>query len=279
MVPLHDLHRLSLVAGAPLVVGTHSPPVIGDHDGWTVLTATPRPATGLFVAPSGALIVSTPDGLHRSEDRGASWELVVAGPAGCVTQMTFADAGRGWAGTTPDMTVLRSRDGGQTWDGLAAPFGVNPLVALQAIPGSSDARSVSLIAATYNERQNTICIWRSDDEGEHWTRGADSSTPWPAVHTCAAPPLLAIGNTISVRQPDREWRQTTIGETGLRRVASNGAVIVALARDGLWRSGDDALTWSRVAAEFAHDEIMDVALDGSELFILLTGGRLWSRPL
>ena len=279
MVPLHDLHRLLLVEGTPLVAGTHSPPVIGDRDGWTVLTTTPRPATGLFASPGGALFVSTPDGLHRSNDRGASWEPIVAGPAGCVSQMTFADAGRGWAGVTPDMTVLRSRDGGQTWSELAAPFGVNPLVALQVIPGSSDARSVSLIAATYNERQNTIGIWRSDDEGEHWTRGTDSCTAWPAVHVSQSPPLLAIGNTITLRKPDGEWRQTTVGETGLRRVASNDAVIIALARDGLWQSGDEGLTWSRVAAGFAPDEIMDVALDGSELFVLLSGGRLWSRPL
>jgi photosystem II stability/assembly factor-like uncharacterized protein len=279
MAPLHDLHRLLLVDGVPLVVGTHSPPVIGDRDGWTVLTATPLPATGLFVAPSDTLFVSTLNGLHRSDDRGASWEPVVAGSAGCVTQMTFADVRCGWAGVTPDMTLLRSREGGQTWDRLAAPFGVNPLVALQAITGSANEQSVSLIAATYNQRQSTITVWRSDDEGEHWIRGADSYTAWPTVHTCAAPPLLAIGNTMTVRQPDGQWLQTTVGETGLRRVASNGAVLVALTRDGLWQSGDSGLTWSRVAAGFAPDEVMDVALNGSGLFVLLTGGRLWLRPL
>jgi hypothetical protein len=62
-------------------------------------------------------------------------------------------------------------------------------------------------------------------------------------------------------------------------VANNGAVLVALARDGLWQSGDSGLTWSRVAAGFAPDEVMDVALNGSGLFVLLTGGRLWLRPL
>ena len=136
------------------------------------------------------------------------------------------------------MTVLRSRDGGQTWYGLAAPFGVSPLVALQAIPGSSNAQSVSLIAATYNERQNTICIWRSDDEGERWTRGADSFTAWPVGRTRAqrrrcwrsAPRSPSASQTAT-------WRQTAVGETGMRRVASNGTVIVALAGTVLWRSG------------------------------------------
>src|SRR5215218_7999452 len=94
-----------------------------------------------------------------------------------------------------------------------------------------------------------------------------------------AAPLLAVGTTIIVRQPGGAWRQTTVGETGLRRVASNGTVIVALARDGVWRSGDYGLTWSRDATRFPHDEIMDVALHESDLFVLLTGGRLWSRPL
>ena len=47
IVPLHDLHRLLLVDGAPLVAGTHSPPVIGDRGGWTVLTRRRFPLTGL----------------------------------------------------------------------------------------------------------------------------------------------------------------------------------------------------------------------------------------
>ena len=51
-------------------------------------------------------------------------------------------------------------------------------------------------------------------------------------------------------------------------MVSNGAVS-SLARDGLRQSGDCGLTWSRVAAAFPPDEIMDVALDGSNLFVLL----------
>jgi hypothetical protein len=134
-----------------------------------------------------------------------------------------------------------------------------------------------LIAATYNERQKTICIWRSEVEEERWTRGADSITAgrW----STPAPPLLAVGTTIAVRQPDGAWRQTAAGETGMRRVASNGTVIVTLGCDGVWRSGDYGLTWSRDATRFPHDQIMDVVLDDSDLFILLTGDRRWSRPL
>ena len=175
------------------------------------------------------------------------------------------------------MTLLRSRDGGRTWDGLAAPFGVNPLVALQAITGSANEQSVSLIAATYNERQSTITVWRSDDGGEHWTRGADS------LHRLAGGPHLR-GATAVWRSATRSPSASQTASGGKRRSARRdcgGWQATAPSssrwpRDGLWRSGDSGLTWSRVAAGFAPDEIMDIALNGSDLFVLLTGGRLWS---
>jgi hypothetical protein len=62
-------------------------------------------------------------------------------------------------------------------------------------------------------------------------------------------------------------------------MASNGTFIATRVRGGVWRSGDYGLPWSRDATRFPHDQIMDVVLDESDLFILLTGDRRWSRPL
>ena len=42
--PLHDLHRLLIVDGVPLVSGTNSQPVIASPDGdWTPLATHPSP--------------------------------------------------------------------------------------------------------------------------------------------------------------------------------------------------------------------------------------------
>ena len=98
--------------------------------------------------------------------------------------MTFLPDGAGWAGLTTDGALLRTGDSGQTWERLGAPFGVLPLVALQAIPGA-DASSPSLTAATYDGRQQAVALWRSDDGGAHWRRGETRSPPGPSSRPAA----------------------------------------------------------------------------------------------
>jgi photosystem II stability/assembly factor-like uncharacterized protein len=271
--PLHDLYRILLVDGLPLLSGINSPPVIYDAaSGWIVLTAVPQPLGGLFQSPQGVLFASTPDGLYQSDDHGGSWQAIVPGSAGCVTQMTFAAEGRGWAGMNADGALLRTRNGGRSWERLSAPFGVLPLVALLAL-------SSSLIAATYDERRRAVCIWRSEDDGERWVRGADTFTPWPVVATCPSPPVVTVGSVVAVQQPDRAWHRTAVGETGIRRVVGNGTVLFALAGDGLWHSEDHGVSWFRDDMDLPPAQVADIALDGESLYALLAGGRLWSRQI
>ena len=278
--PLHDLGRLLVLDGLVLVAGTNSPPVIGGPDGrWTPLTSAPLPSTGLFAAPDGAIFAASPVGLFRSADQGASWQLVVPGTDGRVTQMTFLAGGSGWAGLTGDGAMLKTKDCGRTWERLAAPFGVLPLVALQELPPSSRQQMGLLVAATYDERQRAVCLWRSDDGGERWKRGADSYTPWPVVATCASPPVVSVGSTVTIQRPDGTWTHSTVGETGVRRVAGDGQTVVALTGEGVWRSDDFGETWTREDEGLPEDQVVDVEVDAGRLYILLAGGHLWSRPL
>lgn len=269
--PLHDLRRLLVVAGRPLLVGLHSAPLIAEGDGWVELESAPRPLATLADAPDGALLASSPAGLWRSADHGQTWQEVVAGPAGSVTQITFSPEGTGWAGIA-DGALLRSGDGGRNWERRDAPFGVLPLVALQVATGM-------LLAATYDARQRAISLWRSEDDGAHWTRGGDAIVSWPLVAMCGEPLTVIVGSTIAVRQVDGSWRQATVGATGFRRVVSNGETLFALAVDALWRSDDMGASWVRDDAGIAGDELLDVAWDGEVLYALSRGGRVTWREV
>jgi hypothetical protein len=171
--------------------------------------------------------------------------------------------------------LLRTRDGGRTWSGSPSPFGTLPLVALQAIPNLEEGRFGYLMAATYDERAHSVKVWRSDD-GERWTPGADSYTPWPQVATLGEPAVVTIGSVISTRQPDGTWNQATAGETAFRRVVSDGSTLYALALDALWRS-DIGKSWCRHDEGLPANELLDIAILQGKLHVLLTGGRLLAR--
>jgi photosystem II stability/assembly factor-like uncharacterized protein len=196
---------------------------------------------------------------------------MLAGAAGQVTQATF-HGDDGWAGVTPEGALLRTRDGGQSWERRGAPFGVLPLVALQAVPGL-------LLAATYDARQGTVSLWRSEDAGEQWTRGGDALVSWPLVAMCADPLTAIVGSAIAVRQPDDSWRWATVGEAGFRRVVGNGATLFALATDALWRSDDLGATWTVEHSALPVAAMIDIALEGLQLRALLRGGQLAYRAI
>ena len=90
---------------------------------------------------------------------------------------------------------------------------------------------------------------------------------------------MTIGATITVQQPDGAWRQSTVGQTGIRRVVSAGPTLLALTADGIWRSDNLGASWTRDDADLPVDQIVDIAIAGGILYVLLAGGHLLSRPL
>jgi hypothetical protein len=132
------------------------------------------------------------------------------------------------------------------------------------------------MAATYDDRRRAVKVWRSDD-GEHWTPGADSFTPWPHVATLGEPGVVTIGSLISARQHDGTWAQGTVGKTPFRRIVTDGSVLYALALDAIWRSDDVGQSWSRDDDGLPNDDILDIAIFENKLHVLLTGGRLLAK--
>jgi photosystem II stability/assembly factor-like uncharacterized protein len=268
--PLHHVHWLLPLDDALVLAGVHTRPVLRFPSGqWASDDTVPSPLIGLWKSGPRSFIFSAGNGLYQYE-LGKAWERV-ADECGCVWATFLGN--EGWAGIASGSGLLRTRDGGRTWDHIRSPFGNLKLAALQAFPTAGGTRSISLMAATYDERARSVKVWRSDD-GERWTPGADSYTLWPQVATLGEPPLITIGNVISTRQPDGTWDRVTVGGTAFRRVVSHGSDLIALAIDSIWRSDDMGKSWRRDDEGLPASELLDIAVFEDKLHVLLTGGRL-----
>jgi photosystem II stability/assembly factor-like uncharacterized protein len=269
---LHDLRLLTLVNQVPVVAGLHSGAFIWRKKIWQPLLEEGA-VTALVQAPDGSLIVSCEQGLLRSVDVGKTWQTVLEGESGVVARLTFRSDGQGWAASGDGARLLHTRDNGKSWVMLNPPFGVLPLAALQAT-------NHELIAATYDARQQIAQIWYSLDSGETWKRGVEAQTPWPIVTVAGHPPLLTLGGVIFVLHPKGNWVQYTIRPgAGVRRVAGRSTLILALTTHGLFRSTDRGKAWSEEPDCPPVAEVLDLMIGEDRLFLLLTGGRVWSRPL
>jgi photosystem II stability/assembly factor-like uncharacterized protein len=241
--------------------------------GWEVLASAPAPLSALAAAPSGALFAASVDGLARSTDAGTTWQIVAPGELGWVEHLTFDADGRGWAGGADGSRLLRTQDGGATWEACAAPFGVLRLAALQATPGA-------LIAVTYESRLQIAQPWRSFDGGQTWEPGAQVRTAWPIVATCDTPARFTLGDTVYAQRPNGDWGQSPIGADGVvRRVVGASGTLLALTSAGVYRSLDHGSTWDRWHEGLPIDQIMDLALADGKVYALLAGGLVCSSSL
>jgi photosystem II stability/assembly factor-like uncharacterized protein len=133
------------------------------------------------------VLVTTNRGLHASEDRGESWRLVKLDSPwqygrGIVTRpddpaTVYLANGNGPPGN--DGRLLRSRDGGDTWEPLPLPGSVNSTVWCIAVHPSDP----SLIFVCTNLGQ----LFRSMDGGDSWIRLPHEFGEIRALHWRAVP--------------------------------------------------------------------------------------------
>jgi hypothetical protein len=242
----------------------------GGH--WEEVESIEGPNSGIWKTGDCSCLAASATGLFFSED-GADWHQV--SDEGNCTQVTFAGSD-GWAGISSERNLLRTYDGGRTWQASPSPFGNLRLIALQAFPGVDADRFGYLMAATYDQNRQAVKLWRSDD-GERWSPGADSFTPWPLVATLGDPAVFSVGSMISIRQPNGTWVQGTVGDAPFRRIISDGSALYALELAAIWRSDDLGSSWSRDDDGLPSNEIFDIAIFDGRLHVLLTGGRLLRR--
>jgi photosystem II stability/assembly factor-like uncharacterized protein len=302
--PIHDLRHLFIYEEQPLLTGTYAGIIHYTGSSWDRVLNLPQTLTAVAIAPDGSLFLSSSDGLmhlsveavkgHMGREAGTQGRDAgtqgrdKSGPyGGQVNFMTFQQHGtswQAWAASEDGTRLLHSNDEGATWQSLHPPFGILPLVALQALPQR-------LIAATYDPRQYHICIWSSLDDGETWERSIEADTQWPLVATNDDPPLMTISNIMILQDAVGQWNKVSVGSDGgmIRRVVSmrrNGhnktdtdTILFALTTTGLQHSDDWGASWQQDHKDLPIEQIIDIAANTTDLYILLTDGQVWKRML
>jgi len=273
--PLHDLCYFLVHDRRPVVAGLLS----GiwrwnEQDAWEELPAPTSMVTTMVEAPGDALILSGPEGILRSTDQGTTWQTCLEGEAGMVAHISFRPDGSGLAGSADGLRLLHSRDQGLTWEETHPPFGGFPLIALQA----NDKVD---FAATYSSLMQVAQIWFSRDKGQTWEASAHARTDWPIINTLGNPAIFSLGGDIFVSQPAGSWTHLKVGDGRgkLLHIAGNGETLFALTTRALLRSDDKGYHWAIQTDHPAINQIINIAMDRKKLFLLLTEGRIWSRPL
>lgn len=170
-------------------------------------------------------------GVYRSEDAGASWVAAASGlSADVITCLAVDPAAPGhlFVGMESD-GIWRSLDGGRSWTLVAGALGGQQL-RVQAL--LVDPASHALYAGLDLDVGQTA-LWRSDDDGAHWS-------------------AIALGST-----------EPRLSITGL--AAADGRIFASAATRGLYRSPASGSTWDRLLPE---KSFRGVVATGSTVYAL-----------
>jgi len=172
-----------------LLVGSDSDGVLRSDDaGRTWTSGNPglrdRNVASLALSPAfardGTAFAATATRLYRSRSGGKAWRPVVLPPQSAAVQClavspAFARDRLALAGTEAD-GLLRSRDGGETWE-TVRPLDGHGVLAVAFAPGSITTPSVAVATETQ--------VWRSRDGGETWQ--PSDALPAPALSLLYVP--------------------------------------------------------------------------------------------
>jgi hypothetical protein len=222
-----------------------------------------------------------PGGLFRSDDLGASWQLVrslwdrperlewmgggydVPGihsicphPAEPGEMLVGVSCGGAW----------RSTDGGQTWASRARGMRADFMPPERAEdPNIQDPHCIVRCAAAPEVLwcQHHCGIWRSTDNGASWQE--------------LKAPVSSFGFTVAVhpQDPDTAWFVPAIADQ--TRVPVDAALVVNRTRDGgrSWQTLREGLPQQQ-AYDLMYRHALDVSADGRRLLMGSTTGGVWA---
>jgi photosystem II stability/assembly factor-like uncharacterized protein len=244
-------------------------------------------------------------GIYRSRDQGESWELVLAGSsepggAGGIAALAAAPSGTLYAGFSTTRVsrdaLLKSTDGGDTWQPAGVPVagfpgdGVQALAVLPTSPTSPE----TILAASAQPG-----LFRSTDGGATWQQASlrPDADGFASFVYAITPDPTAPGSVYATAYT-AFWRSTDAGRTWQRQGPEPANGIFTLAVDpatrilyaggfgGVSRTGNGGRRWRQVYAvnfqpafgfiRFHPTEPATIYLTGEKLYRSGDLGRTWS---
>jgi hypothetical protein len=292
------------VAGVWSYFGNTSIPNGGGAGRVNMIRTDPTNPNSYFACAPGG-------GLWKSDNQGVSWNLLNTDLLASIgvtdvaidhtnSQTIYIATGDGDAGDTYSLGVLKSSDGGGTWDATGLNWDVTQTRRInRLVMHPADANL--LIAATSNG------IYKTVDGGTNWTMVQSGNFKDVQFNAGLATTLYAVGNSDDFfRSTDMggTWTQITTGlpTSGVSRMAlavtpANDQFVYILAGSsstqgfyGLYRSTDGGTTfstmattpnllgWSNVGSDSGGQAWYDltVAADPSNADVVYVGGvNIW----
>jgi photosystem II stability/assembly factor-like uncharacterized protein len=235
------------------------------------------------------LLLGTHDGLFTSIDNGKTWQAA-KGRVADTDVMVFGGSPRGrvlYAGGH-DIAVLRSLDGGITWDKAGRPLPHHDVHALTSDP--EDPKRAYAWVVGHG-------LFRTEDAGENWTRVNADLARAPVLSLLvprgASGALYAgIGRGL-LRSKDggASWERLKDSLPGrqvlaLLELEGSPGRFLAGTEVGLYLSQDAGMSFERVEAGLVTVAVISLAQGGGSVYVLTSaggiyrsqdGGRRWIR--
>lgn len=268
--PLHDLRRVVIMGETILVAGRMSAMLRYAGEDWQMVSGAPLPLS-LLTRHGAALYASGIDGLFRSVDDGATWQTVWN--AGYISQLAFLPNGVGYGSRADGTHIVRTPDGGATWQTSKSPFAWHPVVTLQATDSA-------IFAGVFDARRRVITLWRSTDGGARWFPGAEVPSQWGIAASFPDPAMIALPGAVMVSgaQSIDPWQRARfdVPDAQIRALTGDATTQYALSlTHGIFVSRDRGLNWTQLPLDLPADHLLDISYDAGRLAVLLVGGQVY----
>lgn len=224
-------------------------------DGFTTMTTSEDAALGhfysvYFVNDTLGWVGAAAGRIYRSTDGGASWTLMNSGQTGVIMAIQFIDTELGYASCSSGDKMLKSTDGGQTWQGIMPDFSVTLLDFhfYDALEGVGVGSGVAI---------------RTTDGGTTWDSIPSNSNYYMTDLDVQGDVVVACGTWgHTTRSTDRgqSWTEVMAGysDCGSVSLLPNGKAVMG--SDGrIMHSNDLGQTWSALIEGTRHTRLEKVS--------------------